>query len=326
MIKFNMAEAINEALRFELERDPNTLIIGEDVGYGVFRVTKDLQKTFGAHRVVDTPLAEGLIVGMGIGMATQGLRPIVEIQFSGFIYPATDQIVNHMARMRNRTKGRLTCPMVIRTPCFGKIHSPESHSESIENMFGGVPGIRIIHPSTPERAYRLLLAAVRSNDPVIFCEPTRLYRSNREEFDADGEPMSLSKAVIERQGNDITLVSWGAMCSETRKAAQQLTENGISVELIDLISTNPIDYETITNSIMKTGRCVIVQESPKNCSVSSEIAAHLADECILHLKAPVRRVTGWDITVPYGKMEHHYVPSIEQIVKVSTDVYKYDKM
>lgn len=326
MKNINIAEAINEALRTELIRDENVLIMGEDVGYGVFRVTKDLQKEFGARRVIDMPLAEGLIVGMGIGMATQGLRPIVEIQFSGFIYPATDQIVNHLARMRNRTKGRLSCPLVIRTPCYGKIHSPESHSESIENMFGNVPGIRIIHPSTPERAYRLLISAIQSNDPVIFCEPTRLYRAGKQEFVLDGNGMDLSKAIVERAGTDVTVISWGAMCSEARKAVEHMTDRGMSVELIDLVTTNPIDYQTITDSVNKTGKCVIVQESPKNCSVSSEIAAHIADACILNLRAPVRRVAGWDITVPYGKMEHYYVPSVERILETVKEIYKYDKL
>lgn len=323
MSEYTILEAINLALRDQLLKDPDVLIFGEDVGYGgVFRATKGLQEEFGQRRVFDTPLAEGMIVGLANGMASQGLKPVCEIQFSGFIFPAMEQLICHTARMRNRTRGRITLPITLRTPCFN-LPSPEFHMECPTAIFGSVPGLRVLCPSTPEHAYRLLISSIQSPDPVIFCEPTRLYHLGRQEFEVDGVGMDISKAIVEQEGVGVTVITWGAICKDVRKVVQELSSK-ISIELIDLVSVNPIDRETIIKSVKKTGKCVIIHEGVQSCSVASEISAMLVDDCILHLKAPIKRVSGWDITPPYLMMAKNYVPSLERMKDTILEVYKYD--
>jgi pyruvate dehydrogenase E1 component beta subunit len=312
-----MVEAITMAMAHELENDPSVVVLGEDVGVngGVFRATAGLQQRFGKDRVMDTPLAEALIAGISIGMAAQGMKPVAEIQFSGFIYPTVDQMINHAGRLRTRTRGRLHVPMVLRAPSGGGIHAPEHHSESNEAMFAHMPGIRTVMPSSPTRAYGLLLAAIRDPDPVVFLEPTRLYRLNKQEVEDNGEALPLDTCFVLREGDDVTLVSWGAMIHETLQAAAKLAEEGIGCEVIDLATVSPIDFETILESVEKTGRLVIVHEAPKNCGVGAEIAATVAERGIYSLKAPIERVTGYDIPMPLFKLEHDYMPSVERVIK-----------
>jgi 2-oxoisovalerate dehydrogenase E1 component subunit beta len=317
MAKVTMVEAITMAMAHELENDPSVVVLGEDVGIngGVFRATAGLQQRFGKDRVMDTPLAEALIAGISIGMAAQGMKPVAEIQFSGFIYPTVDQMINHAGRLRTRTRGRLHVPMVLRAPSGGGIHAPEHHSESNEAMFAHMPGIRTVMPSSPTRAYGLLLAAIRDPDPVVFLEPTRLYRLNKQDLEDNGEALPLDTCFVLREGDDVTLVSWGAMIHETLQAATKLAEQGIGCEVIDLATISPIDFETILESVEKTGRLVIVHEAPKNCGVGAEIAATVAERGIYSLKAPIERVTGYDIPMPLFKLEHDYMPSVDRVIK-----------
>lgn len=312
-----LVEAINQALAYALEHDPDVVMIGEDIGVngGVFRATVGLQARFGAERVRDTPLAENMLAGIGLGMAAQGLKPIVEIQFMGFIYACVDQIISHISRIRNRTRGRLSSPLVIRTPYGAGIHSPEHHSESTEAIFAHIPGIRVVIPSTPLRAYGLLLAAIRSPDPVLFLEPTRLYRRVKEIVPNTGDALPLDLCYVSREGHHVTLVSWGAMMHETLEAALKLAESGIEAEVIDVATIKPLDMATILASVEKTGRCVIIQEATKSFSVGSEIAAQLAEKGLMFLLAPVGRVAPCDIIVPLYKMEKYYLPSVEHILK-----------
>jgi 2-oxoisovalerate dehydrogenase E1 component beta subunit len=311
-----MVEAINRAQAWEMTRDPSVVVLGEDVGVngGVFRATTGLQEQFGKDRVQDTPLAEGMIAGMSIGMATQGLRPVAEIQFMGFLYPALDQIASHMSRMRNRTRGRLTCPVVIRMPHGGGIHAPEHHSESLEVLLAHHPGLRVVCPSSPARAYGLLLAAIRDPEPVMFLEPVRLYRLVKQEIADDGQALPLDVCFKLREGSDVTLVTWGAMTLETLKAADQLQTGGVSCEVIDVATLSPIDHDTILESVAKTGRLVIVHEAPRNCGVGAEIAATVAEHGLYDLHAPIKRVTGYDTVMPLFKLEHEYIPSVARIV------------
>jgi len=317
MAKVAMVEAITQALAYELEHDPAVVVLGEDVGVngGVFRATSGLQQRFGKQRVMDTPLAEALIAGMSIGMAAMGMKPVAEIQFSGFIYPAVDQMINHAGRLRTRTRGRLHVPMVLRAPSGGGIHAPEHHSESNEALFAHMPGIRTVMPSSPARAYGLLLAAIRDPDPVVFLEPTRLYRMNKQEVEDNGEALPLDTCFVLREGGDVTLVSWGAMTHETLQAAAKLAEQGVSCEVIDLATVSPIDFETILESVEKTGRLVIIHEAPKNCGVGAEIAATVAEKAIYSLKAPIERIAGYDIPMPLFKLEHDYMPSVERVMQ-----------
>jgi pyruvate dehydrogenase E1 component beta subunit len=316
MAQITMIEAITMAHAWEMEHDPSVVILGEDIGIngGVFRATVGLQQRFGSDRVQDTPLAEGMIAGMCVGMAAQGLKPVAEIQFMGFIYPAIDQIVNHMSRMRNRTRGRLSCPVVIRTPHGGGIRSPEHHSESVEALFAHIPGIRVVCPSTPARAYGLLLAAIRDPDPVLFLEPVRIYRYAKQEVANDGKALPLDVCFLLREGTDVTIVTWGAMTVDTLKAATQLAAEGISAEVIDLATISPIDSEAILDSVARTGRLVIVHEAARNCGVGAEIAAIVAEQGLYDLQAPIQRVTGYDTVMPYFKLEHDYMPSVARIV------------
>ncbi len=315
MAEVSLIDALTMAMAWELEHDPRVVILGEDVGVngGVFRATAGLQQRFGDNRVYDTPLAEGMIAGVSISMAVQGMRPIAEIQFMGFIYPTVDQMINHAGRMRNRTRGRLSCPMVLRAPYGGGIHAPEQHSESTEALFAHMPGIRVVIPSSPSRAYGLLLAAIRDPDPVIFLEPKRIYRLNKQQIEDNGKALPLDVCYILREGSDATLVTWGAMTFETIKAADQLSKSGVSCEIIDLASISPIDYETILESVEKTGRLVIIHEAARTCGVGAEIAAIVAEKGLYDLKGPIRRVTGYDTIMPYFRREMDYMPSVKKI-------------
>jgi pyruvate dehydrogenase E1 component beta subunit len=317
MSAITLVEAVNQAIAYEMAHDNSVITFGEDIAVngGVFRATVGLLEKFGAERVLDTPLAESMIAGMSIGMASQGLKPIAEFQFSGFIYSAVDQILSHAARLRNRTRGRLSCPIVYRAPYGGGIHAPEHHSESMEAIFAHIPGIRVVIPSSPAKAYGLLLAAIRNPDPVIFYEPKRIYRLVKQEVLDNGEALPLDKCFIVKEGDDVTLISWGAMIKETIEAAEHLESEGISAEIIDLATISPIDMETILLSVEKTKRCVIISEAPRTCGVSSEIAAQLAEYAFDVLEAPVQRVTGYDTVMPYAKLEKYYMPSAARIVK-----------
>ncbi|NUO85748.1 MAG: alpha-ketoacid dehydrogenase subunit beta [Cupriavidus sp.] len=316
MAEINLVEAVNLALAHALEHDPDVLLLGEDIGVngGVFRATVGLQARFGAARVMDTPLAEGGIVGAAIGMAAMGLKPVAEIQFTGFIYPAVDHIINHAGRMRHRTRGRLACPLVVRSPCGAGIHAPEHHSESPEAMFAHMPGIRVVVPSSPARAYGLLLAAIADPDPVIFLEPTRLYRLFRQEVADDGATLPLDTCFTLREGSDLTLVSWGAMVQETLAAADALAAEGVTATVIDVATLKPLDMQTILDAVTRTGRCVIVHEAPRTAGFGAEIAAQLADAGLYSLAAPVQRVTGFDTVVPLARLEYTYLPGVARIV------------
>jgi pyruvate dehydrogenase E1 component beta subunit len=311
-----MVEAIAMAHAWEMQRDPTVVVIGQDVGAngGVFRATAGLQKRFGASRVQDTPLAEAMIAGMSVGMAAQGLKPVAEIQFMGFIYPALDQIINHMSRMRHRTRGRLTCPVVIRTPHGGGIHAPEHHSESTESLLCHIPGIRVVSPSSPARAYGLLLAAIRDPDPVVFLEPARLYRAVRQEVADDGRALPLDVCFTLREGGDVTIITWGAMTAEVLRAALELDKDGINAEVLDLATLSPIDSGTILASVAKTGRLVIVHEAARNVGVGAEIAALVAEHGLYDLQAPIQRVAGYDTVMPLFRLEQEYIPSVRRIV------------
>ena len=316
MAELTLVEAVNLALAHEMQRDADVLLLGEDIGVngGVFRATNGLSKRFGRERVIDTPLAEAGIAGVAIGMAAMGLKPVAEIQFSGFIYPAIDQIVNHASRLRNRTRGRLTCPMVLRSPCGAGIHAPEHHSECPEALFAHMPGLRVVIPSTPARAYGLLLASIRDPDPVMFFEPTRLYRLFREEVADDGEALPLDSCFVSREGRDATVVTWGATHHEALAAAERLGEDGIEIEVIDVATLKPLDFDTILSSVEKTGRCVIAHEAARTAGFGAEIAAEICERGLYFLQAPVKRVTGYDVVVPLSRLENQYMPSVERII------------
>lgn len=315
MAELTLVEAVNLALAHEMERDPDVLLLGEDIGVngGVFRATNGLIARFGRERVIDTPLAEGAIAGVAVGMAAMGLKPVAEIQFSGFIYPCIDQMINHASRLRHRTRGRLTCPMVLRSPCGAGIHAPEHHSESPEALFAHMPGLRVVAPSSPARAYGLLLAAIRDPDPVVFLEPTRLYRLFRQDVLDDGEALPLDACFVSREGRDATVVAWGAMLHEVMTAAELLEQEGIEIEVIDAATLKPLDFETILRSVEKTGRCVIAHEAPRTCGVGAEIAAQIGERALYSLLAPVKRVTGYDVVVPLSRLEMQYMPSVARI-------------
>lgn len=316
MAELNLVEAVNRALAFEMARDPAVVLLGEDIGVngGVFRATVGLHERFGAERVIDTALAEAAIAGTAVGMAAMGLKPVAEIQFSGFIYPTLDHIINHASRLRHRTRGRLSCPLVLRSPCGAGIHAPEHHSESPEALFAHVPGLRVVMPSSPSRAYGLLLAAIRDPDPVIFLEPTRLYRLFKQDVTDDGAALPLDVCFTLRAGSDVTLVSWGAMLHETQAAADALAADGISAEVIDVATLKPLDMATILDSVSRTGRCVIVHEAARSGGLGAEIAANLAERGIYSLLAPLQRVTGYDVVIPLARLEYQYLPSVERIV------------
>ncbi|WP_250461620.1 alpha-ketoacid dehydrogenase subunit beta [Microbulbifer litoralis] len=316
MAEITLLEAVTQALAYELAADERVLVFGQDVGAngGVFRATEGLQKKFGAERVLDTPLAETMIAGIAVGMAAQGLRPVAEFQFMGFIYPGLDQILSHAARFRNRTRGRLSCPIVYRAPYGGGIHAPEHHSESTEALFAHIPGLRVVVPSSPARAYGLLLAAIRDPDPVLFLEPKRIYRAAKQEVPDSGEALPLDRCFRLREGADITLVSWGASLKETLAAAEQLAEEGIEAEVIDPATLKPLDIHSIVDSVEKTGRCAVVHEAARTGGLGAEIVAQINDYAFDLLRAPVQRVTGYDTVMPYYQLEDCYLPDVERIL------------
>jgi pyruvate dehydrogenase E1 component beta subunit len=315
-----MVQAINLALMEEMARDDRIIVLGEDVGKdgGVFRITEGLLGAYGPERVIDTPLAESGIVGTAVGMALYGLRPVAEIQFMGFVYAAIDQIFTHTARMRNRSRGRFSCPLVIRTPYGSGIKAPELHEESTEAFFCHMPGIKVVVPSGPYTAKGLLISAIRDPDPVVFLEPTRLYRLIREEV-PDGEyTVPLRKARLINKGDDVTVIAWGSMLERVIKAVEPY-----SADVIDLMTLSPFDEETVLESVRKTGRVVIVHEAPKTCGFGAELAATIAEEAILFLRGPVIRVTGYDVLVPLGKLVDFYLPDIGRITKSIDEVLRY---
>ena len=325
MPEVTLVGAVTMALARAMEEDENVVILGQDVGVngGVFRATEGLIDRFGPERVRDTPLAENMIAGLAVGMAVQGLRPVAEIQFMGFIYPTIDQMVNHASRFRNRTRGRLTCAMVLRAPFGGGIHAPEHHSESTEAMFAHIPGLKVVIPSAPERAYGLLLAAIRDPDPVVFLEPKRIYRTEKREVPDDGQALELSSCFVLAEGEDVTLVSWGAVIKETLAAAATLAEDGVSADVIDVATLSPLDFETILASVEKTGRCVIIHEAANSCGFGAEIAARLAERGLLSLIAPVQRVSGYDTVMPLPRLEWHYLPDERRILAAAHRVLAY---
>jgi pyruvate dehydrogenase E1 component beta subunit len=314
-MKINMVQALNQALAQELERDLRVVVLGEDVGLdgGVFRVTDGLFQKFGGERVMDTPLAESGIIGVSIGMAAFGLRPVPEIQFLGFIYPAFNQIISHVARLRNRTRGRFTAPMVIRTPYGAGVRALEHHSESTEALFCQIPGLTVVVPSTPFDAKGLLIAAIRGEDPVIFLEPSRLYRAEKQEVPEDPYEVPLRRARLVREGKDLTIIAWGAMVPVVEKAADTAAQNGVSAEILDLRTLSPMDQEAILASVKKTGRALVVHEAPKTCGLGAEIAALIGEKALLQLEAPVLRVTGPDITIPLPKTEDYYYLNADRV-------------
>jgi len=311
-----LVEAVTQALAYALKNDPEVVVFGQDIGAngGVFRATDGLQKTFGADRVLDTPLAETMIAGIAVGMATQGLRPVAEFQFMGFIYPGLDHILSHAARMRNRTRGRLSCPIVYRAPYGGGIHAPEHHSESTEALFAHIPGLRVVVPSSPARAYGLLLAAIADPDPVLFLEPKRIYRAAKQPVPDNGEALPLDAAFVLREGTDLTLIAWGASVRETLAAAEQLASEGIEAEVIDPATLKPLDIHSIIDSLEKTRRCVVVHEAARFAGLGAEIAAQIQEYAFDLLDAPVQRVTGYDTVMPYYQLENTYLPGVERIL------------
>jgi pyruvate dehydrogenase E1 component beta subunit len=312
----NMVQALNQALHQEMERDPSILILGEDIAVdgGVFRLTEGLLEKFGQERVIDTPLAESAMVGASIGMAVAGLRPIAEIQFMGFIYLAMNQIIAHAARVRNRSRGRFTVPMVIRTPYGAGVKALEHHSESTEALFCQIPGLKVVVPSTPYDAKGLLIASIRDDDPVIFLEPTRLYRAGRQEVPEEPYELPLGKARIVREGEGVSIVAWGAMIPVVEQAAENVGKDGIFPEVIDLRTLSPLDRGTVLESVKRTGRLLIVHEAPKTCGLGAEVAAFVAEKAMFQLEAPIVRVTGQDITIPLAKGEDYYYLSPERVV------------
>ena len=322
MANLTLVQAINLALIQEMERDERVLILGEDVGLngGVFRVTEGLHKRFGGKRVVDTPLAESGIIGTSIGLAMAGLRPIPEIQFEGFLGPAYDQICSHAARMRTRTRGAMTVPLTIRIPVGGGIHAPELHSDSPESIYIHQPGIKVVMPSSPYDAKGLLISAIRDPDPVMFFEPKRIYRAFREEVPEDEYTLPLGKARVVCEGNEMTVVSWGASVVQCMQAIER---GGRSIELIDLRTLYPFDMEAVEASVKKTGRCVIVHEAPKTCGFGAEIAARIMERCFLYLESPVQRVAGFDTIMPYYKLELDYMPDADRIARAIEETAAY---
>ena len=325
MAELSLVEAVRLALRRAMGEDETVLILGEDVGVdgGVFRATDGLIEEFGGNRVFDTPLSEALLAGLSVGLGAQGFKAVTEFQFMGFFYPAIDQVANHATRLRNRTRGRLTCPIVLRAPYGGGIHAPEHHSESFEAMFAHIPGLRVVIPASPLRAYGLLLAAIRDPDPVVFLEPKRIYRTPKEEVVDKGDADPLDRCFVLQDGDDLTLVCWGAMLRETQVAADRLADEGISAAVIDVATLKPLDIATILTSVERTGRCVIVQEAPLTAGFAAEIAARLADRGLVNLVAPIKRVAGFDTVMPLPKLEDRYMPSVERILTASREVLEF---
>ncbi|MBU0953300.1 MAG: alpha-ketoacid dehydrogenase subunit beta [Nanoarchaeota archaeon] len=314
MTNLTLIQAVNQALQQEMKRDPTVMVLGEDVGKngGVFRATEGLWQAFGDERVVDTPLAESGIVGVSLGLAVNGFKPVAEIQFDGFLAPAFDQVISHVGRIRNRSRGRFHAQLVIRVPYGGGIHAPEHHSESPETYFVHTPGIKVVIPSTPYDAKGLLLAAIRDPDPVLFFEPKKIYRAFRQEVPETDYTIPIGKARLVKQGHDITVIAWGA---QVRTAEQAVVQAKVDADIIDLRTLSPLDTDTVINSVTKTGRCVIVQEAPKTCGLAAEVIARINERALLSLEAPVARVTGFDTVMPLSRLEDSYLPSPERVVK-----------
>jgi len=319
-----LVQAVRDGLETEMERDDDVLVMGEDVGVngGVFRATDGLIEKYGEDRVVDTPLAESGIIGTAVGMAAYGLRPVAEIQFLGFIYPGFDQIVSHAARLRTRSRGRYTCPMVIRAPYGGGIEAPEHHSESTEGFFVHQPGLKVVIPSTPADTKGLLASAIRSPDPVVFLEPKLIYRSFREDVPEDEHTVPLGEAAVRREGSDVSVFTYGAMTRPTLEAAERLAGE-IDVEVVDLRTLSPLDEETIVESFTKTGRAAVVHEAPKTGGVGAEIATTIQEEALLYQEAPVERITGFDTPFPLYSLEDYYLPEAERIVDGVRDLVEF---
>lgn len=324
MSELNLAQALNGALDTALSSDDRVVLLGEDIGRtgGVFRITDGLRDKHGTDRVIDTPVAESAIVGAAFGMAIAGMRPVAELQFLGFSYPAYDQIINHVARIRNRSNHRFTAPLVIRIPYGGGIGAAEHHSESTEAIYAHIPGIKVVVPSTPRDARGLLLAAIEDPDPVVFLEPIRLYRAVKEDIPETHYRVDIGPVRVERSGDDVTLLSWGAMVKETRQAASVLEEDGISVEVIDIRTLTPLDRDGIVTSVEKTGRAVVVHEAPLTGGFAGEIAATIQERCLYSLQGPVQRVTGFDTVFPLKRSEGHYLPSVAQITDAARRTLK----
>ncbi|WP_424359963.1 alpha-ketoacid dehydrogenase subunit beta [Methanocella sp. MCL-LM] len=321
----NNIQAVNNALMFEMERDPSVIVMGEDVGKegGVFRATTGLQEKFGRERVVDTPLSENGIIGTAIGLAINGMKPICEVQFSGFVYAGYEELASHASRMRQRSLGRFTVPMVVRMPYGGGVKALEHHSESYETIFLHDPGLKVVAPSTPADLKGLLISSIRDPDPVIFLEHIRLYRAHREEVPDGDYTVPLGEAKVALPGNDLTIVAWGAMVNVSLEAAKTLQEGGVNAEVLDLRTLKPLDKAAILNSVKKTGRLVIVEEAHRILGFGSEISAIVSEEAILHLKGPVIRVSGYDIRFPLYKLEDKYLPDPERVVAAAKEVMQY---
>ena len=321
-----LLEAVTDALRTEMVADRSVIVFGEDVGLegGVFRATAGLQKEFGEERCFDTPISESGIVGVAVGMAVAGLRPVVEIQFSGFAFPAFNQIASHVARFRNRTRGALTTPMVIRMPYGGGIRAPEHHSESLEALFGHIPGLKVVIPSTPHDAKGLLIAAIRDPDPVVYLEPARAYRAVRQEVPEEAYTVEIGRAKVEAEGDDLTLVSYGAQMIEARQARAVLAAEGKSVELIDLRTIFPFDVKTVVDSVRKTGRFLAVHEGPQSFGVASELVATVLEQAFDVLEAPPARLTGPDSIYPMPRGERHYLMTVEHVLAEARKVLSYE--
>ena len=322
MVVLNMVEALNDALRLEMQRNKDIVIIGEDVGVdgGVFRVTDGLSKEFGKERVMDSPLAESGIVGTSIGMAVAGLHPVCEIQFEGFIFPGIDQLISHASRIRNRSRGRFSVPMVVRSPIGGGIKALEHHSDSPETYLIHTPGLKVVMPSGPYDAKGLLTSAMRDSDTVIFFEPKKIYRAIKEEVPSENYAIPLGKANVIKEGKDVTLIAYGAWVKTAKEAIEQMKD--VDVELIDLRTLSPLDTETIISSVQKTGKCVIVQEAPRTLGLASEIIARINDKALYSLQAPVERVCGYDTIVPLRLHEDYYLPSVDKIISAVQKVMK----
>ncbi len=325
MAEVTLVEAVRLALARAMADDDRVLVLGEDVGIdgGVFRATDGLLARFGPDRVLDLPISESMFTGLAVGLSAQGLHPVVEYQFMGFLYPGIDQLANHASRLRNRTRGRLGCPLVVRAPYGGGVHAPEHHSESFEAMLAHIPGLRVVVPSTPARAYGLLLAAIADPDPVVFLEPKRCYRSLVDDVIDDGVALPLDVCVVERPGTDLTIVGWGASMVEVRAAAELLAGEGVDAEVVDVSTLKPLDLGTIVASVGRTGRCVIVHEAPRSGGLGAEIAAGLADEALADLIAPVTRVAGFDTVMPLYRLEHEYLPGVPQVLEAARHVMAY---
>jgi len=320
----NIIQAVNEALKLEMRRDPGVVVLGEDVGRfgGVFRATTGLYEEFGPDRVIDTPLAESGIIGTAVGMALYGIKPVPEIQFADFIFPAMDQIVSEVAKYRYRSGGQWTCPMVIRTPYGGGIRGGHYHSQSPEAHFLHTPGLKVVVPATPEDAKGLLISAIRDPDPVLFFEPKRVYRAAKGEVPEGDYAIPIGQARVTRAGHQVTLIAWGAMWHEADQAAREAEAEGIDVEVLDLRSLQPLDVEAVVRSATKTGRAVVVHEAPRTCGFGAELSALIQERCFLHLEAPVTRVTGYDTPFPYT-LENEYLPRAPRILKALREIAAY---